>query len=446
MPAFAIAARFLCGVLSPFFGTSCTTTCTSAPASDATLSAVSTGSKSNSYIAARSWKRLSTAWPMKPTIASSSPRESHLYASSFGTFDGACVAEALLVGARGDDAAVEEDAVPAVVRILGPDLDARRRAGGRLRRRAVHRRDGVAVDVRRLRRVVAPLERLHRVPPRRVTRALALVVDGEEQRVVEEVALAPGVVDALDREAEQPVEQFRREVDAEQDGVRAGDRANGDRAVGASLAHPAPTLRPRGAGCGAAGEGPWSSRWVGTAQAVRSGGRSCANALVWKCVPCGGAIGDVNRGRDADRAESAGWSAARRGVDRHGLERARAHERPGRADRPGRHARRCLGPVPRRARCAPGGRRTGERRLGERDRYLGRLGVGERDERRGDRAGRRAHHAPGRRLDHGDGQHRLVEVDGAGEPATTSSTRPAARWRTRCWASTPARASPRSPR
>jgi hypothetical protein len=55
MPAFSIAARFLAGVLSPFFGTWCTTILTSAPVFAATSNAESTGPKLNSYIAARSW-------------------------------------------------------------------------------------------------------------------------------------------------------------------------------------------------------------------------------------------------------------------------------------------------------------------------------------------------------------------------------------------------------
>ena len=152
----------------------------------------------------------------------------------------------------------------------------------------------------RLGGVVAPLERLHRVPQRRVIRALALVVDGEEQRVREEARARP----RCGRRARSRSRAARRassgaEVDPEQDRVGAGDRANGDRAVGASLAHPTPTLRPRGAGCGAAGEAgarPARPGGPGPPTTVRSCGRFCANALVWECVPCGEAIGDVNRG------------------------------------------------------------------------------------------------------------------------------------------------------
>ena len=73
-PAAAIAAGLSRAVSRPF--TVSTTIFTSAPASAATLNASSTGRYSNSYIAARSAKRRSTACPMKPSSASSSPRES----------------------------------------------------------------------------------------------------------------------------------------------------------------------------------------------------------------------------------------------------------------------------------------------------------------------------------------------------------------------------------
>ena len=70
MPVRAAAASVCAPVESPFFTTWCTTIFTSAPASAATLNADSAGSKSNSYMAARSAKRLPEAWPTKPTIAS----------------------------------------------------------------------------------------------------------------------------------------------------------------------------------------------------------------------------------------------------------------------------------------------------------------------------------------------------------------------------------------
>jgi hypothetical protein len=61
------------------------------------------------------------------------------------------------------------------------------------------------------------------------------VVDRAQEEVIEEVALALGVVGALDGEPEQPVDRRRLEIHSEQHYMRAGDGLHADGSVSGPL-------------------------------------------------------------------------------------------------------------------------------------------------------------------------------------------------------------------
>ena len=134
---------------------------------------------------------------------------------------------------RPGDAAVEPDAVDAVVLRLGGHIDVGE--GAELRRRdgSEQCRDPVGVVVLGLGGVVPPLERLHRMPARGevLPRRRARHHRPEHLHPAQPVRLVLGVVGAADRETERGGVLQVVEVEAEQHRVRPGDRLHGDAVV-----------------------------------------------------------------------------------------------------------------------------------------------------------------------------------------------------------------------